>query len=857
MSSRPGAGHLLLLVLCLGLALPLAVLAGGRAEKGNRDRLAQVEQLITEKRYNEAISELSKLIKENPDLFDAAERLMARIRTVRAKYNAKLEELFQAIRENNEDKGRILIEELENLDPHPNEEIAAFLDNLKRDFGNVAGTRQFTEIMNAAADLLRQGMYAEANSRYLEGFGLERENFDAWLREHPQNILENTVQGSLESVQAAVASFPGALERLDTRGKELSGAISLGDPPRLASEVQNYVQAVRVLPGLEAAVLEAGENLKEQNAQYRGLGKPIDRFTSFGWQLVLGRKGMPREGIAAVFGLPRESSVAERKKQLLAAADALWQDGLKEFAGGQRPGPVEKLGRAGATYSAALPVLTLWSLSLPPRFLLQLDPSAAAAVAREGSDFLLAQERIRAARAYVELSGVENAFLPIERRGMPALTFVPPIRRELSTLRQRTGAMQKAWTADAELLQQQGQASGLDLRPHAEQALALGQTAEALRGRIEAFDLQLLSAYAEDSLGRLTRSYEGFRTRFANAKTLQEGAQTPQRLEKYPGKALAAYTQLNAELPETAAEVERLSVEFGSEAAYLQASAGQRQAELRSALSGLQADVAAGSASAQQAVQQAGRFKQEGDLRVKEVRKYLAASPLREAPARESLRNAQEAYDRSLEFQEDPEVRRERDETLSQLAQKIDAIVNEQVIKEVRVLIDKGRKKFSIGDYSGAESDFLDAERRWRDTHGEPNAEVALWLDWTNSAVQNVAGREITLSNPLYPQMSQLYNLAFLEYQEGRRLVEAGRIQEALALLKKTVERLDQIKVLFPYNSEAQILILRIEQLRDTDVVPGIAGHQVPGGPGQGERNPQEALNDLEVIRFLNPDSPA
>jgi tetratricopeptide (TPR) repeat protein len=104
--------------------------------------------------------------------------------------------------------------------------------------------------------------------------------------------------------------------------------------------------------------------------------------------------------------------------------------------------------------------------------------------------------------------------------------------------------------------------------------------------------------------------------------------------------------------------------------------------------------------------------------------------------------------------------------------------------------------------------------------------------------------------------MTQLYNLAFQEYEEGRRLIEQGRVQEALARLNKAVERLTQIKTLFPYNSEAQILTLRIEQLRDRDRFRQVLDDNFRDALGKRELNPTEALNTLEVIKVLSPSYP-
>jgi len=856
-SSRPGAGQILLLALCLGIGLPLVAFPRGSAERESRARLAQVSELIAERKYNQAILALSELLKQNPDLFDAAEGLMQQIRDARAVYNAKFEELITALfEENNIAKGLALIDELEKLDPYPNEAVARALEQAKVGRELVVNMNRFNRIMDEAAELLGEGRYAEANARYLEGFSLGRESFDA---ADYGNILKNSVLGSLDSLQSAVDAFPGALDRLAAAQSALTGMLSPLDASRLAVGVGEVADAARVMAGLEAAARKAGENFQAQGRQIgeRPAGRGYDSFLFFGAQLILGRSGKPREGIAAVVGLVRESAVSGRKQALLAAADALWRVGLQEYESGRYP--LEQLSAAASAYAASLRLLSLWVLSLPPAAPLRLDAPAAAAVAREGAEYLLARERIRAARGYGELAGVGQAFAPWEQGSIPALERIGPARLELAVLIRRAGSLEENGAAGAEALQKQGQAGGLSLGEVPEQARALGRAAGVLRGRLETFDLRLLSAAADEALGRLTQAEAGFRARYQTALGLQQGVQTPERLEKYPGRALGEYTQLTTVLAAVTSEAERLAGEMAAKPGYLETSPSLRATAqgldgLRAALAGFQAELARVSASAQAEILQAGRFKQEGQLRVQEVednrklKRYVAA--------RQSLQNAQEALDRSLDFQEDSEVRRLRDDTLPQLAKRINDDENTQVIIDVRALINSGRRLYSLGDYNRAEQEFLKGGNRWADTNPLANPEVDLWLDWTRSAIQNIAGREIALSNPLYPQMSQLYNLAFQEYQSGRKLVETGRVREALELLEKAVERLNSIKNLFPYNSEAQILILRIEQLRDRDRFREVLDGQFREALGKRELNPSEALNTLEVIKFLSPSYP-
>ena len=853
MSSRPGAGQILLLALCLGIGLPLAAFSRGATEKVDRARLAQVEQLITERKYNQAILALRELLQQNPEAFDEAEKLMERIRTARSEYNAKFEELIKALfEENNVPKGLALIAELEALDPYPNEAVARALEQAKVGRELVVNMNRFNRIMDEAAALLAQGSYTEANARYLEGFELGRESFDA---ADYGNILKNSVLGSLESLRSAAGAFPAALGSLRAAEEALQAALNPPNIPAMSGRIGRLSDAARELNALEAAARATGENFQAQGRQIgeRPAGRGYDSFLFFGAQLVLGRSGKPREGIAAVFSLAREAVVARQKQALLDAADGLWREGLQDYESGRYP--LERLAAASSLYSASLRLLSLWALDLEA----PLAKGTPAAVGREAAEYLRLRERIRTARGYEELAEAGRALAPLAQAGVPAPERIVPARQALAGLRQRAAGVEDTGAAAAAALQAQGRAAGLSLEAAAEEELALQRAAGALRGRMEELDLRLLSAQTGSALERLAGLDAAYQARYQEGLALQQGVQTPERLEKYPERALAIYNRLDAELNAYGEEAGRLAGEIAAEPGYLAASpalreSAQRLAALREGLGGLQAEIAASSASAQATALQAGRYRQEGLLREQEARRNL--NPLRETAAREGLRNAQEAFDRSLEFQEDQEVRRLRDETLPQLAARIDQLVNEKVISDVRGLITQGRNHYRLGDYNSAEQVFLRARERWAVTHPEENPEVKQWLDWTRSAIENIAGRQIAMSTPLYPQMSQLYNLAFQEYQSARSQVESRRVQEAILLLDKAKERLEQITVLFPYYSEAQSLALRIEQLKDPEGFRGILDARFRAALDKRDTNPQEALNELEVIRLLSPSYP-
>ena len=161
----------ILLVLILCLVAAVGVQARGRAERESRQRLAEVQRLIQEKRYNEAVRLLSEVVREDPDRFDAAEQLMEQIRTRRAEIDQSFAELNEAIRQNDQENIVVLINKVEKLNPYPNESEAELLEMLR-----AAGVERiyfvnlFRKLMARAKARIQAGVYRQAVSTYLEYF---------------------------------------------------------------------------------------------------------------------------------------------------------------------------------------------------------------------------------------------------------------------------------------------------------------------------------------------------------------------------------------------------------------------------------------------------------------------------------------------------------------------------------------------------------------------------------------------------------------------------------------------------------------------------------------------------------------
>jgi len=181
---------------------------------------------------------------------------------------------------------------------------------------------------------------------------------------------------------------------------------------------------------------------------------------------------------------------------------------------------------------------------------------------------------------------------------------------------------------------------------------------------------------------------------------------------------------------------------------------------------------------------------------------------------------------------------------------------NARVVRQVRSMIEDGRKLYLQQKYLEAEQQLLKARARWADTQPTENPEISQWLEKVRQAILATSGREIPQTDPLYTQMTQLYNLAYRDYLDGKKFAEARRTGEALALFKRAEDLIGQILPFFKYYIDARLLSYRIEQVRDPEKFSVMLRGDFTAALNDPELPDQERLNNLDLIRLVSPNYP-
>ncbi|MBN1835228.1 MAG: hypothetical protein JW820_05210 [Spirochaetales bacterium] len=861
-------------VLLLCLAGAVAVFAGGGAERSARERLEEAEALVEERRYNDAILLLAAIVKEDPEAFDAAERLMQRIRTARQQYNDTYQELLVALFEDN-DMARALelIDELQALDPDPTEATARSLRQARLATELVYNVIRFRDIMDEARALLERRQYRQAVDTYLEGFTLGRQTFE---EAGYGNIVVGAVNGALERLEAAVPRFFDGSQALERETAALASGTGEMPPEELAESARSLQEQLEANAAHLATVGRSGTVFERQAAeviQEIREGKP-DAFLFFAVRLVFGREGEPPEGIAWAMRAVWDERSQAAVSPFLAVGDGALSRGLELYAGERHAEAREAVAAAEAPLRQALELQALWPLAEQAGRSLRLGGEERAAALEPLPEFLLTQIKLRETRDTGTLIEVADRVAALEDTVLATDEEVEAARRELRALEERLAELRGRWRGEVEDARAV-QARGLPVRESVGRAEAVLARVGGVGERIAALDGEYLRTTAVRRGTELEQIFGDIRRRYEEGRELQDGREVPlepvrlasgelveppPRIERFPTQAVEIYRPLRPQTKELLGEIESFVGALGADPEYLERNRAvarqvERARELETRVEQLQGELEERFQRADRDSVRAASRRQEGQLRLSEARADFQAREY--AEARQNLDFAREAFDESLALEEDPEVRRIRDEEIAALLQRIIDEENQRVVREVRELINRGKTLYRQGDFAGAELALLQAQRRWNDTNPtQEEPEITLWLRFVRAALAATTGREIAETDPLHPEMTQLYNQAVADFEEGRRLLAANRRPAALERFRRAQERLTQILKHFPYNRDARLLALRIDQVEDPEEFARQIAELYRQAVDTTGRNDQEAYAILKDIESVQPRYP-
>ncbi|MCG8478905.1 MAG: hypothetical protein MI724_07405 [Spirochaetales bacterium] len=332
------------------------------------------------------------------------------------------------------------------------------------------------------------------------------------------------------------------------------------------------------------------------------------------------------------------------------------------------------------------------------------------------------------------------------------------------------------------------------------------------------------------------------------------------RTVRYPDRALERYLAVAEVLERLNGEQETAREELAGDVEYVvDSSAVRREIErldtLGTRITELRERTAAGAAEARSLIDRAAALQQEATLRVADARAAIAAFQVN--AARNNYDAAQEAFLTALTLREDPELRSAADAAIREVGLELQELENVVVVRRVRELLIQAENLYNEDEYIGARDTLLAAQQSWEQTNVAANTEIDRLLRLVIAALSLEEGRELVITDPLYPILSNYLSIAREDFNEAVRLLERDESRRANAYFERAIENLRNVRDVRPLNWDARILELRIAQIQNTEDFDAVFTARYEAAIARlDQEGPLAVYSELEVLAEINPDFP-
>jgi hypothetical protein len=834
----------------------IPVFGGGSSETGLSD-LSRADELIEIREYDEAILILSDFARRHPDKFDAAQQRIRSIYLLREEFNQTADKLIWVLENDPEDSEGILAltQKLYTLENENSPLLLNFVARIQEIAQFNVYRIRLRRILENGRERLDAGDCEGALRIYAGGMDIMRDQF--YSSGYGERI-ENIARQETERLNTLIASFQSDSTQMGAFAVELSRMINTGQIARVP-EILN-----RLTPAMDRFI-------RQKQGFYTSLNNLERTLNEI---RVITPDMLDRNHLAFLSVLIHGRTDEDIQEGMLGAYDTYWNNSIGAVTAAVTSYVEAANSRSIASFNArdyaaaanALTGIERYTELTPQFFNLRRELSAGgrpAVVTLYGNNIL--QADIPSYLNFRSLDEANNAIGQAaviarrrpETRANTTVTFNTETQtRNTLTEMQRDLSLIKARANQTDL-----EISRYQNIPHIKNAVAAidglttALTADQTQSAIRYYTL----AKNELERGLADRKAEiqtGTNHLDGQTRTNEDGVLTTYR---YPSEALG---ELTAMLSAVSADIERgnnLLAQNRNEPSAVAANA--EVAALRTGIQNVVNELNAARVRGQTLADTAGNRaalaeaqRQEGDRLFREAQ--TAYQRRNYDNARELLLRASDRYTASLETQESPSLRQFRDTQVVNLGQQIASAENEMIIAEVRNLVTSARVSYLEGNFQQAEDSLVRARNRWNITNTEENEEVILWLGMVRGAMSARSSRVIPATAPLFPEMSQLLSQAQRNYEEGVRLINAGRRPQGIAKFNEALAQTGQVKLMFPLNQEAGILELRIEQYTDQAAFNAAFEQRLRAAQAGVRQKSWQSFADLQNLAEINPRYP-
>ncbi len=815
------------IIIVIFLFFPFILFAGGTQEE---DKLDIAERLIAEQRYDEATLILADIFRDEPEKFAAAQRLQEIINEQRNSFNYKAEELIRVLYdEKNVEKALEIIEELEQIDPNPSEDVKIFLDESYRGALIIANNNKFTDIMDRALVQLKNGEYYDAITIYLTGFDLHKEEFD---EADYGSIVKTAINNSIIQLLELTDTIKSMKEEINTVNTNVLEVLQVEDLNLIFANLDDYLTVISSVQNIKNGIEDIKNIFSEQNNALKE--KPEDQigdyFCFYATNLVGGRNDIKeREGIENAVLLLVETDYLKLVALLEEKAARYFASGESRYNVNNFAGAINNIGLSTDYYKALLQISFQKDTGGKLSGDYDVSNTDNLVFGTKLLDFMKYQLKASECLYYnnliIEVTDISD--LQVEKE-VNSRTDLYELEESITLKTENIDLIASEWNGFRLYMNNFYDENELFSYDDYNNKSVTDITDQV--NNIKDNILPKLSRGIKEYLTEYERLfsllYDNTEHAFNTEKSMllngeviiipaqSEGLEDITRIVRYPNRRFEALSELKEDLEylkesfTTTVNRWPLDDEYLVKTVEINAIIISINSMLNN-IDNLEDNIDEQLAIANEDILTAERFKNDG------MTKYRAAQNANDSnrflDAKEYINEAIISFDNSLEKQEDEEVRNLRDIVFPELIAEINAAENTYVLVEVDNLRDDGIQAFRENRFDDSEKILVQAQTRWLDTHVEEDLVIQSWLILVRNARSLVSGFELLETESRYAEITQRLNYATEDYLNGLELKEQGNITQATVVFESAIEKLNNIKISHPLLKEANILFLKIQ----------------------------------------------
>ena len=832
----------------------------GYAQKTEEISLFEIDRLIKDTEYDKALQLLNSYLKKHPENFDNVQVRIKKIMNARKQYSALAEQLLWIIENEPENSQKIyeITEQLEQFEKNPSNQIKNFIQDAKKSSEFNYFRSLFLTIQKESASFTERKLYNLAILKIKEGFWLYKDEFYAKWNNNPQIIeqMENLIN-QLE-MQTIVFEDKTLVNQINEQTQIIDEFISQKKYNEINKELENITKSIQILAGIRNNLLNIIEKMSELYEKNYDSDLNDASYIPFMIRFISGVDNIPHSGILGCVEYYWDLTVKNLNDKVFTQLQNNYYDFTDSLNNENKEKMQENLESIQKFVAIQRKILDFYNLFEQDSDYKKENPLEYYYVLGD-TLLVLSQKTLSVNELYFKLLGIQQE---------QSILIEKILNDTENTDDKKIKSLFDLSSQAAKIV---GNKNDYELQNYQWYNKYKKQKKDIWNSLLQTYNFLVDKTFNEakniqlDLFNQIFYAYKSnietnsfdIEKRFEVAQELLDGL--PVQLSKeeiqqmkensqiivdfdyakkhkteenlgilycYPNFAQTLIMEAQSKIQNTQSKINNycdavysnlkenslISSEnnsSNSQEFYIDYMDNQQKyfSEYEKKCNNLLG-------MAKQQRNKSILARNEGELRFSEAQVSLEKNDF--DMARKKLQDSLKKFDESLKYQDDYELRLECDSKLYELGIKIAKLENEIVVKEVRELKNKAKDAYFNGRFEDAQKYLNQAKSRWSVTNEIPDEEIVMLSNFVNSAISMKTGRDIPVSAPQYPEMSQLLNLAYAYFEEGSELIKKGKRNEGITKLDIAVENVQKLQLVYPLNQEAAILTLRINQLKDS-----------------------------------------